>query len=119
MQLEKLDTILSKGDLKKLEEVFERAIEFSRFIMQERAAFTIRAPRLSEMKFTRGEDDESTTAQGVVLGVNDGHDIEVDLAGSIKLVGSPMLRNRKHGDGGGKNLDRSMVVVRAFVLIDP
>ncbi|KAK6337279.1 hypothetical protein TWF730_002685 [Orbilia blumenaviensis] len=62
------------------------------------------------------EDDGMTTAQGVAVGVNDGHDTEVDLAGSIKLVGSPFLK--KHGDGGGKDLDQNMIIARAFVFID-
>ncbi|KAK6499971.1 hypothetical protein TWF481_010328 [Arthrobotrys musiformis] len=115
---ERLDSLLNTAVLnKRLREVFERSIKFSRLIMTERAAFTIETPHLSEMKFTRVEDDSLTTGQGVVVGVNDGNDTEVDLVGSIKLVGSPFLR--KHGDGGGKNLDRNMIIVRAFVLIDP
>ncbi|KAF3223822.1 hypothetical protein TWF679_000257 [Orbilia oligospora] len=101
--------------LKRLGEVFERAVRFSRLIMKERASFTVDSPLLSQMDFTRVEDDGLTTAQGADIGVSDGDDTEVDLAGTIKLVGSPFLR--KHGDGGGKNLDQNIIIVRAFVVI--
>ncbi|KAF3129559.1 hypothetical protein TWF703_008846 [Orbilia oligospora] len=102
--------------LKRLREVFERAVRFSRLIMKERASFTVDSPHLGQMEYTRVEDDELTTAQGADIGVSDGDDTEVDLAGTIKLVGSPFLR--KHGDGGGKNLDQNIIIVRAFVVID-
>ncbi|KAF3170358.1 hypothetical protein TWF751_006839 [Orbilia oligospora] len=102
--------------LKRLREVFERAVRFSRLIMKERASFTIDSPHLGQMEYTRVEDDELTTAQGADIGVSDGDDTEVDLAGTIKLVGSPFLR--KHGDGGGKNLDQNIIIVRAFVVIN-
>ncbi|KAF3312949.1 hypothetical protein TWF173_006531 [Orbilia oligospora] len=102
--------------LRRLGEVFERAVRFSRLIMKERASFTVDSPLLSQMGFTRVEDDGLTTAQGADIGVSDGDDTEVDLAGTIKLVGSPFLR--KHGDGGGKNLDQNIIIVRAFVVID-
>ncbi|KAK6544697.1 hypothetical protein TWF694_001383 [Orbilia ellipsospora] len=118
VQPEQFESVMAKADVvKKLDEVFRRALGFSRLIMQERAAFTVVAPRLSQMKFVRKEDHENTTAQGVVVGVNDGHDAETDFGGTITLVGSPMVV--KHGDGGGQNLDQSMTLVRAFVLIDP
>ncbi|KAK6356034.1 hypothetical protein TWF718_000408 [Orbilia javanica] len=117
IKLEELDSVLSKGPLnKRLKEVFERSVRFSRLIMKERAAFTVGTPNLEEMGYLKSEDDDLTTAQGVVVGVNDGDDLEVDPSGIIKLVGSPFLR--KHGDGGGKNLDQDMIIVKAFVIID-
>ncbi|KAF3904992.1 hypothetical protein AA313_de0201898 [Arthrobotrys entomopaga] len=103
---EQFESVMGKADLvKRLDEVFRRGVGFTRLIMQERAAFTVVAPSLSGMKFIREEDDEGTTAQGVAVGVNDGHDVELDLGGTITLVGSSMVV--KHGDGGGQNLDQN------------
>jgi hypothetical protein len=114
--------VMSHGDVKKrLEETLTRAIGFSRRIMGERACFTIEVPSLQDMKFTKHEEEESVTAMGQVAGIVEpipSHgDVETDLPGNIRLMGSPALI--KHGNSGGQRLDQSMILVRAFVVVDP
>ncbi|KAK3693190.1 hypothetical protein B0T22DRAFT_532504 [Podospora appendiculata] len=107
----------TKEDLgKHLDLVLDRAIGFSRLLAGERAGYELRAPQLSAMQFRKSEDDAMVTAMGGPVGVVDA-DREDDPEGEIKLIGSPMMV--KFGDGGGRNLDEEMVLVKAFaVLVD-
>ncbi|KAK3312619.1 hypothetical protein B0H66DRAFT_462958, partial [Apodospora peruviana] len=105
-----------KGDLnKRLEDTLSQAIGLSRLLMGERAAFSLVSPPLRDMAFKKEEDDSLTTALGHTVGVVDGADIETDVAGNVRLVGSPMLI--KYGNAGGQNLEQETVVVRAFVVM--
>ncbi|KAM7198282.1 hypothetical protein V8F33_005073 [Rhypophila sp. PSN 637] len=106
-----------KGDFsKRLDDAINQALGLSRLLMGERAAFALKSPSLKDIKFTKEEDDDFITALGHTVGVVDGADVESDVAGKIRLMGSPMLV--KYGDAGGKNLDQETVVVRAFVVME-
>ncbi|KAK3332847.1 hypothetical protein B0T19DRAFT_473638 [Cercophora scortea] len=107
----------TKEDLgKHLDLVLDQAIGFSRLLAGERAGYELRAPQLSAMEFRKSEDDMMITVIGGPVGVVDA-DREDDPEGNIKMIGSPMVI--KFGDGGGRNLDEEMVLVKAFaVLVD-
>lgn len=106
-----------KGDLnKRLDETLNHALGLSRLLMGERAAFALKSPSLKDINFTKEEDNDYMTALGHTVGVVDGSDLENDVCGKIRLVGSPMLV--KYGDAGGEKLDEETIVVRAFVVMD-
>lgn len=117
--LEEVERVATeKGDFsKRLDDVLNQAINLSRLLMGERAAFALVSPSLKDIKyFKQEEDDDFTTALGHNVGIADGADVESDQTGKIRMMVSPMLI--KYGDAGGENLHQETVVVRAFVTME-
>ncbi|KAK4461723.1 hypothetical protein QBC42DRAFT_269489 [Cladorrhinum samala] len=128
---EEIQALTEKGkDLpKRLSATLSEAIELSRLLMGERAGFEVRVPSLEGgagasaskdgghggARFRKEEDDGEMTVLGANVGVVDGPDVETEVGGEVKLVGSPILV--KFGNGGGQNLEEELVLVKGFVVL--
>ncbi|KAK4161726.1 hypothetical protein QBC43DRAFT_357268 [Cladorrhinum sp. PSN259] len=104
---------------KRLTATLSEAIDFSRLLFGERAGFEILSP-LPGRLFKKEEsdaaaDDAEMTVLGANVGVVDGPDVENEVDGQVKLLGSPMLV--KWGNGGGRDLGERGVLVRGFVVL--